>query len=152
MSDWSEGTGIATAVRAVFFPLDEQLKLLTRNWSEGVVKQAVWLSGIVSYQKVHEILAEIGQIDISTSSVWRQAQDWGEKFRELEQEERLRASVLPVRWDPEKAQVEERGRMGVAMDGGMIHIRREGWKEFKVGSLFELEKKMAWDERIVLNP
>ena len=148
MSDWSEGTGIATAVRAVFFPLDEQLKLLTRNWSEGVVKQAVWLSGIVSYQKVHEILAEIGQIDISTSSVWRQAQDWGEKFQELEQEERLRASVLPVRWDPEKAQVEERGRMGVAMDGGMIHIRREGWKEFKVGSLFELEKKMAWDERM----
>ena len=34
------------------------------------------------------------------------------------------------------------------MDGGMIHIRREGWKEFKVGSLFELEKKMAWDERV----
>ena len=94
-----------TAARAVFFPLDEQLGLLTKNWSEGVVKQAVWLSGMAPYAKVQEILAEVGQIHISTSSIWRQAQDWGEKFQELEQEERLRASVLPVRWDAEKAQV-----------------------------------------------
>lgn len=29
------------------FPLDEQLKLWTKNRSEGVLKQAVWLSGMV---------------------------------------------------------------------------------------------------------
>jgi len=103
---------------------------------------------MVSYETVHEILAEIGQIHISTSSIWRQAQDWGEKFQALEQEERLRASILPVRWDAEKAQVKETGPMGVAMDGGMIHIRGEGWKEFKVGSVFELGQKMVWDERM----
>lgn len=147
MCDWNEGIGIATAVRAVFFPLDEQLKLWAKNWSEGVVKQAVWLSGMVSYETVHEILAEIGQIHISTSSIWRQAQDWGKRFQGLEQEERLRASILPVRWDPEKAQVKETGPMGVAIDGGMIHIRGEGWKEFKVGSVFDLGQKMVWDER-----
>ena len=38
--------------------------------------------------------------------------------------------------------------MGVAIDGAMIHIRGEGWKEFKVGSVFELDKKMVWDERV----
>jgi hypothetical protein len=38
--------------------------------------------------------------------------------------------------------------MGAAIDGGMIHIRGEGWKEFKVGSVFELGQKMEWDERM----
>ena len=104
VSDWSEGTGIATAVRAVFSPLDEQLKLLTRNWSEGVVKQAVWLSGIVSYEKVHEILAEIGQIDMSTSSVWRQSHFGVAVLSDKRLRQELRASVLPVRWDAEEAE------------------------------------------------
>jgi hypothetical protein len=29
--------------------------------------------------------------------------------------------------------------MGVAMDGLMVHIRQEGWKELKAGAVFELE-------------
>jgi len=126
LSSWKEGIGIVTAVRAVFFPLDEQLKLWAKNWSEGVAKQAVWLSGMVPYETAHEILAEIGQIHISTSSIWRQVQDWGEEFQTLEQQERLRASTLPLRWNPEKARVQGRKRMGAAIDGGMIHIREEG--------------------------
>jgi len=131
-----------------FSPLDGQLKLWAKNWSEGVVKQAVWLSGIVPYETAHKILAEIGQIHISTSSIWRQAQGWGERFQALEEEEGERASILPERWEPERARVLERKRLGAAMDGGMIHIREEGWKEFKVGSIFELGKEMTWDERI----
>jgi len=35
--------------------------------------------------------------------------------------------------------------MGVAMDGGMIHIRNEGWKELKVGSLFDVEVRPTRD-------
>ena len=102
--------------------MDEQLKLLAKNWSEGVVKQAVWLSRIVDCERAHEILEKMGQISISTSSIWRQVQVWGEQFRELERKERLRASALPVKWVPTTGKVEQVGRMGVAMDGGMIHI------------------------------
>ena len=28
--------------------------------------------------------------------------------------------------------------MGVAMDGAKLNIREEGWKEFKIGSLFDI--------------
>jgi hypothetical protein len=122
------------------------LKLLTRNWSEGVVKQAVWLSGLVDYETSQEILEQVGQISISASSIWRQAQQWGEQFRLLETKERLRASVLPVKWVPEKGRIEEVGRMGVAIDGGMIHIRDEGWKEFKVGTVFNVAVWPTWDK------
>ncbi len=37
-------------------------------------------------------------------------------------------------------------RMGVAMDGVLIHIRQEGWKEVKVGCVFAVEPGQAVDE------
>jgi hypothetical protein len=36
--------------------------------------------------------------------------------------------------------------MGVAMDGSLIHIRQEGWKEVKVGCVFEVEPGKVIDE------
>ena len=36
--------------------------------------------------------------------------------------------------------------MGVAMDGTMVHVREEGWKELKIGCLFELGSEIAKDE------
>jgi hypothetical protein len=35
--------------------------------------------------------------------------------------------------------------MGVALDGSMMHIRDEGWKEFKVGCVFEVEVRPTRD-------
>ncbi len=35
--------------------------------------------------------------------------------------------------------------MGAAMDGGMVHIREEGWKELKVGCVFEVEVRPTLD-------
>jgi hypothetical protein len=36
--------------------------------------------------------------------------------------------------------------MGAGMDGTMIHVREEGWKELKVGSVFEIEKRKRKDQ------
>ena len=36
--------------------------------------------------------------------------------------------------------------MGVSMDGGKVHIRGEGWKELKVGCVFEIEVRPTWDK------
>lgn len=125
--------------RVGFFPLDQQLELVDHHWSEGVVRQAVWLSGLVSFEQAEMILHEIGQINISRNSIWRQSQAWGAKLRALEQGERVRANALPVKWEPPSRSIEPDRRLGVAMDGTMIHIRQEGWKELKVGTIFEVE-------------
>jgi len=37
--------------------------------------------------------------------------------------------------------------MGVSIDGGMVHIRDEGWKELKVGCMFEIEVRPTWDKK-----
>ena len=110
------------------------------------MKLAVWLSGIVDYDKVEEILAKVGQITISDSSVWRQAQVWGAGFQDLVEVERIRSNLLPGRWGAPCKRAEPKGRMGVSMDGSMIHIRDEGWKELKVGSVFDVEVRPTRDK------
>jgi ribosomal protein L32E len=108
------------------------------------VKEAVWLSGIVGFEMAEEILQQVGQRAISDSSVWRLAQKWGQQFRRVEEAERRSANTLSTqrRSNPEAQSV---GRMGVGMDGTMIHIREEGWKELKVGSVFEVEVRPTLD-------
>lgn len=117
-----------------------------KPWSEGVLKLAVWLSGLVDYETVEEILAKVGQISISDSSVWRQAQVWGQGVQAIVEAERIRSHLLPGRWGGPGRRAEAKGRMGVAMDGGMIHIRDEGWKELKVGSLFDVQVRPTPDK------
>jgi hypothetical protein len=36
---------------------------------------------------------------------------------------------------------------GISMDGGMVNLRDEGWKEFKVGVIFDVEQRLERDER-----
>ncbi len=134
-----------TSVRKVFFPLDKQLGVRKTRWSEQVAKLAVWLSGLVTFEQAAEILQRIGQIAISDSSVWRQAQEWGEEFAAIETAERTLANALPGQRDVLRREARSGGRMGVSMDGSMIHIRDEGWKELKIGCVFEVEVRPTRD-------
>jgi hypothetical protein len=121
-----------------FFPLDEQLGLKESQWSEGIVKQAVWLSGMVPYEDAALILQEIGQVEVSTSSVWRLTQKWGQRLQRLEQTEQEQAYRLPEPGEVFRRESRSKGRMGLSMDGTMIYIRGEEWKELKVGCLFDV--------------
>ena len=120
------GLTIAGPARRVFFPLDEQLQLWGHPWSESVAKYAVWLSGLVTYEEAATILNTIGEIPISVSSVWRRVAVWGPHCQAVEATHRAASLAPPV---PD---------LGAAMDGGMGHLRAEGWKELKVGSVFEI--------------
>ena len=122
-----------------FFPLDGQLELRGRDWSEGLEREAVWLSGAASsYDFVSEILMRVGQVEMSEPSVWRVVQAAGERFQALAARERERANCLPEKWEPpSRAEVKDQ-RMGVAMDGAIIPIRDEGWKEVKLGNVFDI--------------
>lgn len=123
----------------VFSPLDEQLKLCEQHWSEGLARDAVWLSGIVDFERAEEMLQRIGQVAISDSSIWRRTQEWGQRFEGLVETDRVRANRLPEAWWESGIRAGEPvGRMGVGLDGTKIHIREEGWKELKVGCLFDV--------------
>jgi hypothetical protein len=127
------------AAAAGFFPLDEQLRLWDQHWSEGVVREALWVSGIAhSYRDAQEALERLSRIHVSRSSLWERVQHWGQRFGEVAEAERAQALALPEQWQPpSRAEVADQ-RMGVALDGFMVHLRAEGWKEMKVGALFDI--------------
>lgn len=125
-------------VSTAFFPLDEQLGLQDKQWSEGVERDAVWLSGLVPFAQAEAILQRIGRVNISCMSIWRSSQAWGSRFGGQLTLERERTNALPEAWAAPACEVEAAPRMGVGMDGAMLNIRGEGWKELKVGTLFEV--------------
>ena len=107
----------------------------------------VWLSGVSgSYEKAEETLTRIGRIGVSDSSVWRQAQKWGEKLAAMEEAE---MSVAEAAESPRQKEVKRRTETeckGVGLDGAMIYIREEGWKELKIGCVFDIEVRTTKDK------
>jgi hypothetical protein len=105
-----------------------------------VVKLTVWLSGLLgSYEQVAQVLKQVGQIEISKSSVWQLLQRCGEQIRQVEQQQREQASRQAVVGERPPARVAEQERMGLALDGAMVNVREEGWKELKLGCVFEIK-------------
>ena len=131
-----------TTANGVFSPLDHQLALVDKHWSENVVKAAVWLSGVVgSYEKAAVVLLRIGQLGLSATSIWRRVEQWGTAWQAVEEVRQAKANALPSVGEATQAQPSERQRLGAALDGAMVNIRQEGWKELKVGCVFTIEQQ-----------
>lgn len=111
-----------------------------------MARQAVWLSGMVTFGTATAILQDIGRVNISKSSVWRLTQEWGSGFQAEEKRQTEIANGLPGRETVIPGEEINQGRMGVSMDGAMMYILEEGWKEFKVGTVFDVETKSVFDK------
>jgi hypothetical protein len=104
-----------------------------------VEREAVWLSGVVSsFELAEEVLRRMRGVSISRSSIWRCAQGVGAKFQVVERAARERAAMLPRKWEPPSRTIVSDQRMGVALDGLIMNVRTEGWKEVKIGSIFDI--------------
>jgi hypothetical protein len=91
------------------------------------------------YQQCAAVFEQIAERLIPASSIWRQTQRHGERLQAYVEQERQQVSVervvLPeVRYDHDR-------RKGVSLDGGMVNIRGEGWREMKVGAVFDIALK-----------
>jgi len=84
-------------------------------------------------------------VPMSDSTLWRQVQAWGERGRQREAQQRADASALPARSQIVPGEVPQATVKGVALDGATVNIRKEGWKELKVGSVFEVEVRPTRD-------
>jgi hypothetical protein len=105
------------------------------HWSEGVVRQVVRLSALIAYEEAAETLREIGQIGISKASVWRLSQRWGAAFQ-------TQAAVEGAKTQRPAEPVE---RMSASLDGAMVYVLEEGWKELKVGTVSEVVSEPVLD-------
>lgn len=106
-----------------------------------------WLSGEVdSFEEAERVFARIGHLSISDSSIWRRKETWGERFKQVEEAERERANTLGSANSFREQVLGSEKRIGVSMDGTMVYIRDEGWKELKVGCSFDINVFPTWDK------
>lgn len=120
-----------------FSPLDSQLHVST-TWSEQVAKHAVWLIGQVDDDFAEQVFAKIGGVFLSDTSIWRQQAQWGEEIRCQTTLQAESANALPLRGQVGPDAFRDAQDRGVAMDGAMLFVRKEGWKELKAGCIFDI--------------
>ena len=116
-----------------------------KNWSEGVAQKAVKYSAKMSYGDATEALQELAQIEISENSVWRLTQEWGERMKQEDEKEAERASTTIEPPTPGQVTKKSDDRLGASMDGCMIYIRGEEWKELKCGCFFDVGWTKVFD-------
>lgn len=76
---------------------------------------------------------------MSDSTLWRQTQVWGERAQAVAAADRTRANALPLRGQVVPGEAPGRERLAAALDGAMVNVRKEGWKELKVGCVGKIE-------------
>lgn len=110
------------------------------EWSERVEKEVVRLSAALSsFAEATQTYERLMGVGISDTSGWRRAQSYGQRLVKVRQEESERAWEAMERGECVPGEESEAVRRGVALDGTMVHIRDEGWKEVKLGCVFEFE-------------
>ena len=91
-----------------------------------MAKQMVWLSGLLPYDQAAEVFERIGQRVIPRMSIWRQAQQHGERLRAYQDHQQALVSVERVELPDRRA--DHHRQKGLSLDGGIMNIRGEGWK------------------------
>lgn len=129
-------SGVAQAIS----PLDEQLGLNTTAYSQQMAHKMVWLSGLLPYEQCATVFKEIGERFIPTSSIWRQTHYHGERLHAHVKQQQEQVSVERVALPD--ARHDHAQRKAVSLDGGMVNIRGEGWREMKVGAVFDVETRL----------
>ena len=123
----------------VFFPLDQRLNLTSHSWTPETIVNAL-SSGveIASYRRAAKHFTKLTHVNLSKSSLCRLVTAYGQELVGLQAAEAIAMVQVP------KAEAEIIWRqvpdpdsecMNISMDGALIHIREEGWKEVKVATV-----------------
>ena len=95
------------------------------------------------YEAASEVFTRIVHRQIPASSIWRQTRDHGARMQAYLERQQDYMGVERVKLPPPGE--DHRQRKGVSMDGGMVNIRGEGWKEIKVGTVYDIEMRLERD-------
>ncbi len=129
---------------AAFSPLDRQLRLGRQGWSEQVEKQVVKLAVRGSYGEAIEVYRELVGVSLTKTTAWERVQARGARLKEARMAAAEQVWALPKRQEIMPGQALEPVKKGVSMDGAMVYILNEEWKEVKVGCVFEYETHLEY--------
>jgi hypothetical protein len=96
--------------------------------------------GLVPDDLAERIFCRIGGLTLSDTSIWRRTERWGEIIKAMVDTEVAAAHALPTRETVIRGEEHSEPPKGVGIDGVLINIREEGFKELKVGCIFDVER------------
>jgi hypothetical protein len=116
------------------------LQIEQAGWSKGLQRLGIWMAVRTrSYQSAIEGLEESLGLKVSKTNLWRVVQQTGHKVKARQEKEVQQAWQLPQRGQVVGGEPKQGKKMGIAMDGVYINLIKEGWKEVKIGAVFEIE-------------
>lgn len=99
------------------------------------------------FEGVSETLERLGRVSVPATTVWRQVEQEGERLHHYQQRQQEQVGVERTRWEHQR--YDPHARVGLSLDGGMVYVRGEGWKELKVGSIGKIERHWTSDTQVV---
>jgi hypothetical protein len=133
-----------------FSPLDQRLGLGRHSWTPETIAGALRLAvDVPSYRRAAEHYQALTQVSFSKSSLQSLALEYGGELAEEEAQEAERLSS-PDLGEPDGHRPETPmaagETMAVSLDGVMLNVRGEGWKEVKVVSISVVEQEEGTPE------
>lgn len=123
--------------RQGFYPLDQCLRLSEESrMSEQKEKQLALLSVHMPYEEAKKVYEELTHLKTGRMTAHRAVQRLGSQMVETEASQES------------KPKTEAKTKRHITADGVMIHIREEGWKEAKVGSVYEVDQDQKAQETL----
>ncbi len=108
----------------IFSPLDTAWALDEGRYSGALKQNMVWLCGLLPYAQAAAVMARIGKRQVSDSSLWRMAQQAGQELS--------KPATCDLLEPTPQSSTKSADKKVLSMDGGMVNIFGEGWKELKV--------------------
>lgn len=127
----------------VFFPLDQSLQLGEHSWSPATLAAAIQLgTEIASYRRAAHLFVDFTHLPISKSSLQRLVTTYGQKVAahfdaEAEAMVQVPHQEAEVTW--RKVTEPDSPLMNISIDGVMVNLLEEGWKEVKLSAISAVE-------------
>lgn len=118
------------------YPADEALGIRD-GFTPQVKRLAVKLAAIMPYGWAEELLSELAEIGMCGSRIWTQVQQAGGAVNAHLKAQAEQANALPNSDEISPGVAKTAMRLAATMDGAKLNIRAEGWKEAKIGCIFE---------------
>ena len=108
-------------------------------------RELVWLSGVLPYEQASEVCRRWGLLRVPPTSLWEYTQARGQRLVEQVEHEREHSQVERTQWN--HRDYDPRACKAVCIDGGMVYVRGEGWKEVKAGVIGDIEPVILPSDR-----
>jgi hypothetical protein len=104
----------------------------------------VWLCSQVPYEQGRHIAERLGGWHIPVGTLWNTTQRQGERLVTVLEGQQAQVSLERTAWENQR--YTSGARKAISMDGGMVYVRDEGWKELKVGLVADIPTVSLADE------